>query len=74
MIIAGFSAYSRLLDYDRFRSICDRVGAYLLADMAHISGVVAGRQIPGPFKTADVISTTTHKSLRGTRSGMIFYR
>lgn len=74
MIIAGFSAYSRLLDYDRFRSICDRVGAYLLADMAHISGVVAGKQIPGPFKTADVVSTTTHKSLRGTRSGMIFYR
>ena len=74
MIIAGFSAYSRLLDYDRFRQICDRVGAYLLADMAHISGVVAGGQIPGPFDTADVVSTTTHKSLRGTRSGMIFYR
>lgn len=74
MIIAGFSAYSRLLDYDRFRQICDRVGAYLLADMAHISGVVAGGQIPGPFDAADVVSTTTHKSLRGTRSGMIFYR
>lgn len=74
MIIAGFSAYSRLLDYDRFRSICDRVGAYLLADMAHISGVVAGDMIPGPFETADVVTSTTHKSLRGTRSGLIFYR
>jgi len=74
MIIAGFSAYSRLLDYERFRTICDRVGAYLLADMAHISGVVAGGLIPGPFETADVVTTTTHKSLRGTRSGMIFYR
>jgi len=74
MIIAGFSAYSRLLDYDRFRSICDRVGAHLLADMAHISGVVAGNVIPGPFETADVVTSTTHKSLRGTRSGLIFYR
>ena len=74
MIIAGFSAYSRLLDYERFRKICDRVGAYLLADMAHISGVVASGVIPGPFETADVVTTTTHKSLRGTRSGMIFYR
>ena len=74
MIIAGFSAYSRLLDYERFREICDRVGAYLLADMAHISGVVASGVIPGPFETADVVTTTTHKSLRGTRSGMIFYR
>lgn len=74
MIIAGYSAYSRLLDYERFRHICDRVGAYLLADMAHISGVVAGGMIPGPFDTADVVTTTTHKSLRGTRSGMIFYR
>ncbi len=74
LIIAGFSAYSRLLDYDRFRSISDKVGAYLLADMAHISGVVAGDQIPGPFETADVVTSTTHKSLRGTRSGLIFYR
>merc|ERR1712029_1243562 len=74
MIIAGFSAYSRLLDYDRFRSICDRVGAWLLADMAHITGVVASGEIPGPFETADVVTCTTHKSLRGTRSGLIFYR
>lgn len=74
LIIAGFSAYSRLLDYDRFRAICDRVGAYLLSDMAHISGVVAAECIPGPWETSDVVSTTTHKSLRGTRAGMIFYR
>lgn len=74
LIIAGFSAYSRLLDYDRFRSISDRVGAYLLADMAHISGIVASGDIPGPFDTADIVTSTTHKSLRGTRSGLIFYR
>jgi len=74
MIIAGFSAYSRLLDYPRFRSICDKVKAYFLADMAHISGLVAGGVIPGPFEHADVVTTTTHKSLRGVRSGLIFYR
>jgi len=74
MIIAGFSAYARLLDYARFRSICDNVRAVLLADMAHISGLVAGGVIPSPFEFADVVTTTTHKSLRGVRSGMIFYR
>lgn len=74
MIIAGFSAYSRLLDYTRFRSICDNVNAILLADMAHISGLVAGKVIPGPFDHADVVTSTTHKSLRGVRSGLIFYR
>lgn len=74
MIIAGFSAYARLLDYGRFRSICDNVKAVLLADMAHISGLVAGGVIPSPFEYADVVTTTTHKSLRGVRSGMIFYR
>ncbi|TRY75639.1 hypothetical protein TCAL_04503 [Tigriopus californicus] len=74
MIIAGYSAYSRLLDYPRFRAICDRVGAYLLADMAHISGLVAGGVIPGPFEHADLVTTTTHKSLRGVRAGLIFYR
>jgi len=74
MIIGGFSAYSRDLDWDRFRSISDRVGAYFLADMAHISGCVAGGVIDGPFETADVVTSTTHKSLRGTRSGLIFYR
>merc|ERR1712029_302716 len=74
MIIAGFSAYSRLLDYARFRQICDGVNAVLLADMAHISGLVAGGVIPSPFDYADVVTSTTHKSLRGVRSGLIFYR
>jgi len=74
MIIAGFSAYARLLDYERFRAICDKTKAVLLADMAHISGLVAGGVIPTPFDHADVVTTTTHKSLRGVRSGMIFYR
>ena len=110
MIIAGFSAYSRLLDFERFRKICDRVGAFLLSDMAHITGVVAAGLIPGPFEHSvsnrrpkhimkyawriisvshyyitndnnssifamqDVVTCTTHKSLRGTRAGMIFYR
>ncbi|GAB1610375.1 serine hydroxymethyltransferase, mitochondrial-like [Argonauta hians] len=74
LIIAGTSAYSRLLDYKRFREICDDVKALLLADMAHISGLVAAGVIPSPFDYADLISTTTHKSLRGPRSGMIFFR
>lgn len=74
MIIAGTSAYSRLLDYKRFREICDDVKAYLLADMAHISGLVAADVLPGPFEYADVVSSTTHKSLRGPRNGLIFYR
>jgi len=74
MIIAGYSAYARLLDYARFRSICDQTKSVLLADMAHISGLVAAGVIPSPFEHADVVTTTTHKSLRGVRSGMIFYR
>jgi len=74
IIIAGFSAYARLLNYERFRSICDGVKATLLADMAHISGLVAGGVLPSPFEFADVVTTTTHKSLRGARSGMIFFR
>jgi len=74
MIIAGFSAYSRNLDFARFRSICDKVKAVMLADMAHISGLVAAGVVPSPFDYADVVTTTTHKSLRGVRSGMIFYR
>ena len=74
MIIAGYSAYSRLLDYARFREICDATKSVLLADMAHISGLVAADVIPSPFDHADVVTTTTHKSLRGVRSGMIFYR
>jgi len=74
IIIAGTSAYSRLLDYARFRQICDEVGAYLLADMAHISGLVAAKVIPSPFEFADIVTTTTHKTLRGVRAGLIFYR
>ncbi|KAF4301038.1 putative serine hydroxymethyltransferase, mitochondrial [Botryosphaeria dothidea] len=74
IIVAGTSAYSRLLDYERFRAIADKVGAYLIADMAHISGLVAAGVIPSPFTEADVVTTTTHKSLRGPRGAMIFYR
>lgn len=74
MIIAGFSAYPRDLDYKRFRDIADSIGAYLLADMAHISGLVAAQELNDPFEYAHVVSTTTHKSLRGPRSGMIFSR
>ncbi len=71
-MIAGFSAYPRDLDYKRFRQIADSVGAYLLADISHISGLIAAEVLEDPFKYADVVSTTTHKSLRGPRSGMIF--
>lgn len=75
IIIAGTSAYSRLIDYERFKKITEKVGnCYLLADMAHISGLVAGGVIPSPFEYADIITTTTHKSLRGPRGAMIFYR
>ena len=64
MIVAGASAYSRLIDYERIRSIADGVGSYVLADMAHISGLVAAGVVPSPFPYADVVTTTTHKSLR----------
>lgn len=74
IIIAGISCYSRCLDYKRFRQIADANNAYLFADMAHISGLVAAGVIPSPFEFADVVSTTTHKSLRGPRAGVIFYR
>jgi len=74
LIIAGFSAYPRDLDYKRFRDICDKVGAYLHADMAHVSGLVAAGQCNSPFEYADVVTSTTHKTLRGPRSGMIFSR
>lgn len=74
IIIAGTSAYSRLIEYDRMRAITDKVGAYLLADMAHVSGLVAAGVIPSPFPHADVVTTTTHKSLRGPRGAMIFFR
>jgi len=74
LLIAGTSAYSRLIDYARMRSIADKCGSYLLADMAHISGLVAAGVVPSPFEYADVVTTTTHKSLRGPRGAMIFYR
>ncbi|KAL3312367.1 Serine hydroxymethyltransferase 2 [Cichlidogyrus casuarinus] len=74
LIIAGVSAYSRLLDYKRFREIADSIGALLLCDMAHISGLVAAKVIPSPFEYADIVTSTTHKTLRGPRSGVIFYR
>jgi glycine hydroxymethyltransferase len=74
MIIAGASAYARDFDYDRFRHICDEVDAYLFMDMAHTAGLIAGGVLKSPFPYADVVTTTTHKSLRGPRAGMIFYR
>merc|ERR1712205_285977 len=74
MIIAGFSAYPRTLDFSKFRAIADECGALLMADIAHISGLVATGQHPSPFEHCDVVTTTTHKSLRGPRSGMIFYK
>lgn len=74
IIIAGTSAYSRLIDYERMREIANEVGAYLLSDMAHISGLVAGGVIPSPFQYSDIVTTTTHKSLRGPRGAMIFFR
>ena len=74
IIVAGTSAYSRLIDYSRMRAIADKVNAYLLADMAHISGLVAAKVLPGPFKYADIVTTTSHKSLRGPRGALIFFR
>ncbi|XP_014220400.1 serine hydroxymethyltransferase, cytosolic [Trichogramma pretiosum] len=74
IIIAGVSCYSRCLDYKRFREIADDVDAYLFSDMAHISGLVAAGVIPSPFEYSDVVTTTTHKTLRGPRAGVIFYR
>lgn len=74
LIIAGISCYSRYLDYKRFRQIADDNGAYLMADMAHVSGLVAAGIIPSPFEYCDIVSTTTHKTLRGPRAGVIFFR
>lgn len=71
---AGMSCYARHLDYKRFREIADEVDAYLMCDMAHISGLIAVGLSPDPFKYCDIVTTTTHKTLRGARSGMIFYR
>ncbi|XP_056143926.1 serine hydroxymethyltransferase, cytosolic [Lampris incognitus] len=74
LIIAGTSCYSRHIEYARMRQIADENGAYLLADMAHISGLVAAGVVPSPFEHCDIVSTTTHKTLRGCRAGVIFYR
>ncbi len=71
LIIAGFSAYSRVLDFKAFREIADEVGAFFMVDMAHVAGLVAGGQYPSPFPHAHVATTTTHKTLRGPRGGMI---
>jgi glycine hydroxymethyltransferase len=74
MVIAGFSAYSRIVDWQRFRDIADEVGAYLFVDMAHIAGLVAAGVYPSPVNIADVTTTTTHKTLRGPRGGLILAR
>jgi glycine hydroxymethyltransferase len=74
MIVAGFSAYSRIVDWQRFRDVADAVGAYLLVDMAHVAGLVAAGIYPSPVQIADVTTTTTHKTLRGPRSGLILAR
>ncbi len=74
MIVAGASAYPRVIDFERFRAIADEVGAYLMVDMAHIAGLVAAGEHPSPVPYADVVTTTTHKTLRGPRGGMILCR
>merc|ERR1712227_764794 len=74
MILCGASAYPRIIDFAKFREIADEVGALLMADIAHISGLVATKQHPEPFTHCDIVTTTTHKSLRGPRAGMIFFK
>jgi glycine hydroxymethyltransferase len=74
MVIAGFSAYSRVMDWARFREIADSVGAYLLVDMAHVAGLVAAGEYPNPVPYADAVTSTTHKTLRGPRGGIILAR
>jgi len=71
MIVAGFSAYSRVIDWNKFREIADKVGAYLMVDMAHVAGLVAAGVYPSPVQIADVTTSTTHKTLRGPRGGII---
>ena len=73
-IVAGTSAYCRAIDYKRMREIADLCGAYLVVDIAHISGLISAGVMPSPFEYADIVTTTTHKSLRGPRGAMIFYR
>ena len=74
LIVAGFSAYSRVVDWGRFREIADEAGAKLLVDMAHVAGLVAAGLYPNPVPVADVVTTTTHKTLRGPRGGLILAR
>lgn len=74
MMVAGFSAYSRIVDWQRFRDIADQIGAYLLVDMAHVAGLVAAGVYPSPVAIADVTTSTTHKTLRGPRGGLILAR
>jgi glycine hydroxymethyltransferase len=74
MIVAGFSAYSRVVDWARFRTIADSIGAYLFVDMAHVAGLIAAGLYPNPVQFADVVTTTTHKTLRGPRGGLILAR
>jgi glycine hydroxymethyltransferase len=74
MIVAGFSAYSRIVDWARFRAVADEVGAYLFVDMAHVAGLIAAGIYPNPVPVADVVTTTTHKTLRGPRGGIILSR
>jgi glycine hydroxymethyltransferase len=74
MVIAGFSAYSRVVDWERFRKIADSVGAFFVVDMAHVAGLVAAGVYPNPVPHADVVTTTTHKTLRGPRGGLILAR
>ena len=74
LIICGYSAYSRDLDYERFRMVADINNSYLLCDMAHFSGLVATRELKNPFDYCDIVTTTTHKTLRGPRAGMIFFK
>ncbi|MDE2001031.1 MAG: serine hydroxymethyltransferase [Patescibacteria group bacterium] len=74
IIVAGFTAYPRVIDFKKFRDIADAAGAYLMVDMSHIAGLVAGKAYPSPFPYADIVTSTVHKTLRGPRSAMIFVR
>ena len=74
MIVAGVSCYARNLDYAKFRKIADDCGALLMADMAHVAGLVAAGLVPSPFDYCDVVTSTVHKTLRGPRAGIIFFR
>lgn len=74
LIVAGASAYTKHIDYSRIRAVCNLTGAYMMSDMAHIAGLVAAGAVPGPFEHSDIVTTTTHKSLRGPRGALIFFR